>query len=437
MKVTSMQEMPRAIDLQRRIDSTRESPLLYKIFALVAGGMFLDAADVYMASAVAGTVLKSGWSTITQNSYFLSSGFLGLFLGSIIAGFIGDLKGRRVAYQINLLLFGGFTFIGAFAPNMWFLIFCRLMSSIGLGSEIVTGYSMINEFAPIHNRGKWCAGVSLVANTGAPVTMLICTAVIPRFGWRTMFIGIGIVAAILWYLRRDIPESSRWLINHGKTEQAEKIIEQLEVNGQSNYTPAKTKKREIVHHSFGISLFVATVAVSATIICQYTFTSWVPTLLLKRGINISGSLGLSTMMMLGAPVGCAVGAFLIDRIGRKKTIVPAFLFTAVFGMLYARQNSVSGVVAVGFLLTVCFYILMASVVAVYVAELFPTAFRFRGSGIANGIAKLFTVAMPIIVAWMLKVTSVNMIFWTISAIALFAGIVVWTMGDETNQKDIG
>lgn len=430
-------EMQSGIELQRRIDRTHESPLFYKIFALVAGGMFLDAADVYMASAVASTVLKTGWSTLAQNSYFLSSGFLGLFIGSLTAGFIGDLKGRRVAYQINLLLFGGFTFLAAFAPNMWMLIICRLFSSIGLGSEIVTGYSMVNEFAPIHSRGKWCAAVSLIANSGAPITMLLCTLIIPHYGWRVMFAGIGIVAAILWYLRRDIPESPRWLMAHGKETQVEQIIEQLEVNGSDDFTDTKTTKRETVHHSIGISLFVAIVAVSATIICQYTFTSWVPTLLLKRGINISGSLGLSTLMMLGAPVGCAIGAFLVDRIGRKKTIVPAFLLTAVFGMFYARQDTMTGVVIIGFLLTACFYVLMAAVVAVYVAELFPTTFRFRGSGIANGIAKLFTVAMPIVVAWMLKVTTTNMIFWTISAIALFAGIVVWSLGDETNQKDIG
>ncbi|WP_125712176.1 MFS transporter [Companilactobacillus kedongensis] len=423
------------MQLQSRLDRTHESPLFYKVFALVSGGMILDAADVYMASAVASTTLKNNWSTIQQNSYFLSSGFLGLFIGSIIAGFVGDLKGRRVAYQINLILFGAFTFLGAFAPNMTFLIFCRLMSSIGLGSEIVTGYSMVNEFAPIHSRGKWCATTSLIANCGAPITMLLCTMIIPKFGWRPMFVVIGVIAAILWYLRRDIPESPRWLMTHGREVEARSIIERLEVNG-SNAVEINVKPHEQVHHSFAISLFVATVAVSATIICQYTFTSWVPTLLVQRHINIGNSLGLSTLMMLGAPVGCAIGAYLVDRIGRKMTIVPAFFFTAIFGMIYAQQSQVSAVVIVGFLLTTCFYILMASVVAVYVAELFPTKFRFRGSGIANGIAKLFTVAMPIVVAWLLSFTDANVIFWIISAIAVFAGAVVWFLGDETNQKDI-
>ncbi|WP_260201263.1 MFS transporter, partial [Lactiplantibacillus pentosus] len=189
-----------------------------------------------------------------------------------------------------------------------------------------------------------------------------------------------------------------------------------------------------VSRHLGVSLFVAIVAVSATIICQYTFTSWVPTLLVKRGINVAGSLGVSTVMMLGAPIGCAVGAYLVDRIGRKWTIVPAFLLTAVLGMGYGQQTAIRGVVMVGFALTVCFYILMASVVAVYVSELFPTKFRFRGSGIANGTAKLFTVAMPIVVAWLLQVTSVNVIFWIISGIALLAGLVVWGLGVETSQR---
>lgn len=425
--------------LQNRLDQTRESPLFYKIFGLVAGGMFLDAADVYMASSVASYTLQTGWSTVQMNSYFLSSGFLGLFIGSLISGFIGDLKGRRVAYQINLLLFGGFTFLAAFAPNMGVLIFCRLMAAVGLGSEIVTGYSMVNEFAPVHNRGKWCAATSLIANCGAPITMLVCTLVLPHFGWRPLFAMIGVVAAILWYLRRDIPESPRWLIAHGRNEEAEAIVERLEINGSRNAatTDGATAVHEPVHHSLGISLFVAIVAVTATIICQYAFTSWVPTLLLQRGINISSSLGVSAMMMMGAPVGCAIGATMIDRIGRKKTIVPAFLLTAVFGMLYAHQTSMVMVVTVGFLLTTCFYVLMASVVAVYVAELFPTQYRFRGSGVANGIAKLATVAMPIVVAWMLQVASADVIFWSISAIALFAGIVVWVFGDETNQKSIG
>ena len=100
----------------RRVDRTKETSMLHRIVALVAAGMLLDGIDVYMASTVASSSLASHWSTVQENSYFLSAGFAGLLIGSLLAGFVGDLKGRRVAYQLNLLLFGGFTLIGAFSP---------------------------------------------------------------------------------------------------------------------------------------------------------------------------------------------------------------------------------------------------------------------------------------------------------------------------------
>lgn len=423
--------------LEQRMDNSATTPLFYKIFALVSGGMFLDAIDVYMASGVSSVLLKSGWSTLMENTIFLSVGFMGLFIGSLLAGLVGDRYGRRRAYQMNLLLFGGFTFLGAVAPNMIFLIFYRFFSSVGLGSEIVTGYSMLNEFAPIKSRGRWCAAASLIANCGAPITMLLCTVLIPKFSWRIMFVLVGVLAIVLWILRRDIPESPRWLMAQKRYPEAEKIIQQLEGNHTHQQSDFATPAASATHEpKIGRSLVVAIVAVSATIICQYTFTTWVPTLLVKRGINVVNSLSFSTVMMLGAPTGALIGVLLVDRIGRKKLIVPTFILTAVFGLLYAVQTNATAVMIVGFLLTTCFYVLMASVVAVYVAELFPTAFRFRGSGIANATAKLLTVGMPYAVAAFLTWFSASLIFVMISAIALIAAIVVWWLGPETRQKAI-
>lgn len=427
--------------LLERLDTTRESPLFYKVFALVSAGMMLDALDVYLASSVTSTVLKDGWSTLQLNSYFLSAGFLGLFIGSVASGYVGDLAGRRVAYQVNLLVFGGFTLAGAFAPTMGWLIVCRFFAGVGLGSEIVTGYALVNEFAPIHRRGRWCAATSVIANCGAPLTMLASALVIPRFGWRVMFVAVGVLAGILWYLRRDIPESPRWLLARGRDGQAERIVAQLEAGGREaddeDARAGLPAAEPVRRPAPGMCLLVGIVAASATIVCQYTFTSWVPTLLVRRGISISGSLGLSTFMMLGAPAGCLIGAWCVDRFGRKRTIIPAFALTAVFGVAYGQQDGRLGAVLVGFALTACFYVLMASVIAVYVAELFPTRFRFRGAGISNAVAKLLTVAMPVAVAWMLGFAPEWTIFASISALELIACAVVWIWGPETGHRLLG
>ncbi|MBW1605137.1 MFS transporter [Lactobacillus sp. Sy-1] len=419
-----------------QMNHAHESKLFYKIISLVSAGMFLDAVDVYLASAVSSSIVNSHWADAQQNAYFLSSGFLGLFIGSIMAGIIGDIRGRKIAYQINLLLFGLFTFLGAFAVNVDMLIICRLIASIGLGSEIVTGYSMVNEFAPIHSRGKWCAIVSTVANMGAPVTIMISSFIIPAFGWRVLFITIGIFAVIIWFLRRDIPESPRWLINHNRIDEAKAVINQMNIHSDDDQPKNERIQTNFKHRPMWINLVVATIAVSAVIICQYTFTSWVPTLLVKRGIDVHNSLFASAIMLMGAPIGCAFGSFMIDKIGRKKVIVPAFFMSAILGIIYAFQTTITGVEIIGFVLNFSLYVLMASVVAVYVSELFTTKVRFRCVGIANGISKLCTVAMPIVVTWLLMVSSPTVIFILMGIISVFAGAMVWFFGEETNHRNV-
>ena len=437
-------------EITRRVDNARESATFYKIVALVAAGMLMDSIDVYVGSAVASSALSTGWSTVAQNSLFLSAGFLGLLVGSLLAGFVGDLRGRKTAYQINLLLFGGFTLLGALAPNMAVLSACRLGAGLGLGAEIVTGFSMVNEFAPIRHRGRWSAIVSLVANTGVPLAMLLCAWIIPRWSWRPLFVGIGLAAALIWYLRRDIPESPRWLALHGRMDEAVQVVELLEAdNGRRGSSSDSVSGSALAGEDEGVEapakasgsvvrgLIVATVAVSATNVCSYAFTSWVPTILLKRGINLSGSLWISTLMMLGAPLGCLIGSLLLDRIGRKRIIVTAFLLTAVFGLLYAAQTSQVTAILVGILLMASLYVLMSSVVAVYAPELFPTTVRFRCVGIANAVAKLCNVLMPVLIGAMLSQWGSTSIFVTISLVALASMLVVGLMGWETSGRSVG
>lgn len=430
--------------LKIRMNQIQPTKTFYKIFILVSAGMFLDAIDIYLASGVSSYLLETKWSTLQLNSIFLAVGFFGLFLGSIFAGLVGDFFGRKKAYQLNLLVFGSFTLIGSFAPNIFFLIVCRLIASIGLGTEIVTGFAMINEFAPVKSRGKWCAMTSCIANCGAPITMLMCTLLIPLFSWRIMFVISGASALVLWYFRRSLPESPRWSITHGRMQEAQGVIEKLESEMDKQDTKkeiiGKNKQgekatKEINNH-FQRNLFVAIFAVSATIICQYTFTSWVPTLLVRQGINIVSSLGFSTIMMLGAPIGAFLGSQLVDRVGRKPTIVTAFMLAAILGIVYSQQKSATMVMVIGFFLTTFFYILMASVVGVYVSELFTTKYRFRGAGIANGISKLIAVGMPLVVAWLLSVSNSMMIFVIISIFAMVAACIVYFFGPETNNQEV-
>ncbi len=89
-------------------------------------------------------------------------------LGALITGFVGDAMGRRFTYQINLLIFGLASIAAAFAQDMNQLIFFRFVQGLGLGAEIVVGYSTLTEFVPPKTRGRWLAFMAFLVVAGFP-----------------------------------------------------------------------------------------------------------------------------------------------------------------------------------------------------------------------------------------------------------------------------
>ena len=83
-------------------------------------------------------------------------------LGALITGFLGDRFGRRFTYQINLLIFGLASLAAAFAHDMERLIVCRFVQGLGLGAEIVVGYSTLTEFVPPATRGRWLSFMAFI-----------------------------------------------------------------------------------------------------------------------------------------------------------------------------------------------------------------------------------------------------------------------------------
>ncbi|HEX4382344.1 MAG TPA: MFS transporter, partial [Myxococcales bacterium] len=170
-----------------------------RIMWLIGIGMFFDGFDIYVSSAVLGATLKSGFSTFEQNGYFISATFVGMTLGSIGTGFLGDKFGRRFTYQANLMIFGLASIASAFAPNMIVLIVCRFVMGVGLGAENVVGYSTLAEFVPPKARGKLQGIMAVFVVTGLPVSALAGLSLVPAFGWRVMFVLGGLGAITVWY----------------------------------------------------------------------------------------------------------------------------------------------------------------------------------------------------------------------------------------------
>jgi putative MFS transporter len=380
---------------------------------LIAIGMFFDGFDVYLSATVLGATLKSGFSSIGQNAEFVSVTFLGMMLGSFFTGFLGDRYGRRFSYQANLGIFGLASIAAAFAPSMGALIALRGVMGLGLGAEIVVGFSTMTEFVPPQTRGKWLGAISISVVTSLPISALLGTLLIPRFGWRLMFLIGGIGALAVWYLRKALPESPRWLESVGRVEEAESILKAIEseVARECGPLPAPSLAAAVVPSRslatlFRPPLFTRMVVGAVTLIVAntliYGFVTWLPTFFVHQGLSIATSFGYSLIMSAGAPVGSCIGAFTADAWGRKPAIIGASLLTIVFGSVYPFIRDPVLLPIAGFLLVVPIYVNVTLLFAIYVPELFPTEVRMRAAGICNTFGRGATIITPFLVVALLK-----------------------------------
>ncbi|MDR5833936.1 MFS transporter [Caballeronia sp. LZ034LL] len=432
-----------------RLDRLPMSPFHRRIMWLIGIGMFFDGFDIYVASTVLGATLQTGFSTLAQNALFVSLTFLGMMLGSLGTGFLGDRFGRRFTYQANLAIFGVASLGAALAPNMSVLIACRFVMGLGLGAENVVGYSTLTEFVPPAKRGKLQGLMAVFVVSGLPVAGLIGLLLIPLLGWRAMFVVGGLGALGVWYARKSLPESPRWLESVGRNDEAEAIMTRIEAEvteargGEPLPQPAVAKASNAAPMSFG-SLFTGTMLPRMIVGCVtlvvintllYGFVTWLPTFFVHQGMSIAKSFGFALVMSLGAPIGSGIGALTADAWGRKPTIIGASFAAIVFGAIYPFVSSPMLLPIIGLLLTIPIYVLVALLFAVYVPELFPTPVRLRASGICNTLGRGATIVTPfIVVALFAQHGIVGVLAMMIGLLAIQIVVVAWLGVEPTGER---
>lgn len=439
-----------------RIDRLPTSKWHHKIFWLIGLGLLIDGIDNYLGGIVLAQLVKNGWSNNYLNAAFTSCTMAGLFLGSLFAGFSGDHLGRKFAYQINLLIFGLASIASAFVTNMVILIALRGFAGIGLGAEIVVGFATFTEFISAKNRGKWSATLSLVGNCAPPLATLIGLLVMPllgpNYGWRAMFLICGVGAIALWFARHNFPESPRWYASCGLNDKADKILcdieKEIELEKGIKLPPVS---EQTVEESSNINkipftslfkgaLLKRTILGSFVLIgmntALYSITTWIPTIFVSSGVNVTKSIFMTTLIMFGAPLGVFITTRIIDKFPRKWIGVTLLLLIAVFGYIYALQRSEVMIVILGFSLIVFLYMYVCFASAVYVPELWPTEIRLRGSGICNSIGRVVTIFTPFGVAWLMTNYGSIAVFLTLGGVLIFVALLIATIGIETRQKSI-
>src|SRR6202012_3111763 len=159
--------------------------------------------------------------------------FFGLFIGTFVFGFVADKYGRRAIFTFSMLAYCAATLVMAFQTSGWGICLWRMIAGIGIGVELWTIDTYIAELVPKHMRGRAFAFNQCVQFAVVPIVAFLSYMLVPRTplgwdGWRWV-VAIGAIGALFgWFMRRGIPESPRWLLNHGRLSEAETITARIE-----------------------------------------------------------------------------------------------------------------------------------------------------------------------------------------------------------------
>ncbi|MBB5399480.1 MULTISPECIES: MFS transporter [Paraburkholderia] len=435
-----------SVNAGARLDRLSIGPFHRRVLWLVSMGVFFDSFDNTLSSSVLAALLKSGWSTLELNSLFMSVTFAGLTIGAAGAGWLSDRFGRRFAYQFNLLIFGCMAVASAFAPSMHWMIVMRGIMALGMGAEYVMGWGLITEFVPPPQRGRYLGWFGLFAGIGVFVTSVIGWLIIPKFGWRPMFLIGGIGTLWVWWERRKLPESPRWLERIGRGGEAEAIMQRIESEAQlfeplrpfvivpqpePKYIPVAVLFSRPMIRRTALAIMIMVVGLFGS----YTLSGWMPTFFVQQGMSVTRSLGFNAAMMGGWIAGPLICAGIADRIGRRWGLVLFGLVCAGFGAAYPFLNSDELIVLGGFLLVsaVASFLILASGCS---PELFPTECRFRGAGLAQSIGRAGLIVSPAIVLTLFNNYGIGGVIGALAAGYVAVALIMTLAGVETNQRSL-
>src|SRR5271170_719731 len=229
------------VTVAARLDRLPPSRHTRKLITLLSLGAWFEFYDLFFTAYVAIGLFKEGIFRLTTQGLFDLQGFasfvaalfLGLFIGTLAFSWLSDSFGRRAIFTFALLWYSAGAFIMAFQNTPESIDLWRLIASIGLGVELVNVDAYVSELVPKKQRGPAFAYNQFVMFTAVPVVAFLSWQLVPMTvfgleGWRVVVIIGSIGAAVIWWIRRQLPESPRWLEQHGHAAQADAVVTELE-----------------------------------------------------------------------------------------------------------------------------------------------------------------------------------------------------------------
>ncbi|MED0665591.1 MULTISPECIES: MFS transporter [Bacillaceae] len=354
----------------------------------------VEAWELMVIIFVSGSIASEFNLSTVQVGSLIGSIYLGMIPGAYIFGIIADKIGRKKTMVYSLIGFSIFSLISVFSINFSMLYTSRLLAGVAISGVLVCIFPYFGELLPVKQRGK----ASGYLSSGWPFGVLIAvgiTALSTEIGgllasWRSVLF-ISSMAGLWALVLMKLPESPYWLVSKGRQKEAKQIINYLsdgkvKVDENVQLEILKVKQGSYLEIFKGKILKLTTLQTIINFTLAFGYWglyTWIPTLLMEKGLSMSESLGFIALTSIMQIPGYVLASHLTAKFGRKKILFLFVTGAAISGFLFAFSSNMVELYLFNFLLS--FFNQGAwAVWNTWFGEIYPT--NIRGTGYSFGAA---------------------------------------------------
>ncbi|POX42724.1 MFS transporter [Streptomyces sp. Ru73] len=435
----------------RAIDEAPLNKFHRKLTWACAGGPFLDG---YLLSIVGVSLVGMSNElhlTTGDESLIGAAALIGIFVGGLFFGAVTDKVGREAMYTIDLAVLVGASALSVFATDAWQVVVLRFILGIAIGADYPIATSLLAEWVPNKHRGRLLGILILAWYIGAAAAYAVGYVLAEIGGtgtWRWMIASSAVLCAVILLLRLGTPESPLWLVNKGRTADAQKAIERAlnrTVSTKELLAAAATEQslqQHRVRDLFQGTYLRRTLFCGLFYMCQITpmfaLYTFGPTILGSFGLSEGNASNLgSALISVVFVLGCLPALRMVDRIGRRPVIVWSFALMALPLIVLGGGSAIPFAVVV---LCFCAYALFSGGPTVlewtYPNELFPTSIRATAGGVATSISRVGAAAGTYLLPISLSKLGVGPTMLIGAGITLVGWLVSVLWAEETRGRTL-
>ncbi|MGF6367962.1 AAHS family 4-hydroxybenzoate transporter-like MFS transporter [Paraburkholderia sp. RAU6.4a] len=395
------------LDVRQEIDNAPLRPFHIRLGLLISLILLADGYDLYNAAYIVHSVAGLWRLSPGEIGVLLSSGLAGFAAGSTVSGLLGDRLGRRKVLLLGCWASGIMSLAIAVAAHDFFsYVALRVVMGLALGLLMPIAVTYINEIAPARVSNVFTAWFfSLGWLAGASSAGIVAAWLTPRFGWQSLYYA-GAALLSLTVLVHWLPESPHYLASRARWSELRVLLGKIRPDRAQRYesaqlyVPTRIEHRGSARVLFSRDYWVRTVscccAGALSLFSAYGLSGWLPTIMLKRGENLSASFAYGSLLAAMAVFGGLLAGFAADRSGdRRRVVAISFVLGAAAIWVLARSHNhnttIIAVAAAG-----AFVVGSQIVLNNLVAAMYPTEIRGTGVGIFLGLSRVGAMLGPLL-----------------------------------------